>query len=201
MEHRRYIFAITLSSTGRPRIFGIGLDKTGTSSLHRALRILGYRSFHWGGPGPQRAVLRAIDEGKPLLHYLHPKIDAFTNVVSISQRFRVADAQYPGSRFILTVRELDGWLDSRRRHVERNRQRKAAGEYRGNFLDIEIDTWRDAYLGHETAVLAYFASRPEDLLILDIADGDGWEPLCRFLDRRVPAARFPWENRYRPYTG
>ena len=36
------------------------------------------------------------------------------------------DRQYPGSKFILTVRDLDDWLDSRRRHVETNIERHAA---------------------------------------------------------------------------
>ena len=40
----------------RPRVFGIGLNKTGTTSLHKALTILGYESLHWGGPAIRRLV-------------------------------------------------------------------------------------------------------------------------------------------------
>ena len=32
----------------RAKVFGIGLNKTGTISLHHALEQLGYRSLHWG---------------------------------------------------------------------------------------------------------------------------------------------------------
>ena len=37
------------------KVFGIGLNKTGTSSLHRALELLGYRSLHWGRSRDARA--------------------------------------------------------------------------------------------------------------------------------------------------
>mgnify|MGYP006175914177 CR=1 FL=1 len=34
--------------------------------------------------------------------------------------FDVLDQQYPGSRFVLTTRDLNAWLESRTGHVERN---------------------------------------------------------------------------------
>ena len=40
----------------RPRIFGLGLNKTATTSLHRALELLGFRSLHWGGPTVRQTV-------------------------------------------------------------------------------------------------------------------------------------------------
>jgi 3'(2'), 5'-bisphosphate nucleotidase len=43
-------------------------------------------------------------------------------------------------------------------------------------------------------VLQYFRDRPADLLILDIAAGDGWEKLCAFLGRPQPDVPFPKAN-------
>ena len=31
-------------------------------------------------------------------------------------------------------------------------------------------------------ILMYFQDRPEDLLVIDICGGEGWEKLCPFLD-------------------
>jgi hypothetical protein len=182
-----------------PKIFGIGLNKTGTSSLHRALELLGYRSLHWGGPHTYEDVMRAIDEHRPMLHYIEPEPDAISDVITITYYFFLADVQYPGSKFILTLRDLDEWLDSRRRHVERNRQMLEAGQYEGVFLDVDLDSWAAEYRRHETVVRAYFANRPEDLLAFRPADAD-WEPLCKFLGHPVPDAPFPWENQYRPFV-
>ena len=44
------------------------------------------------------------------------------------------------------------------------------------------------YNAHNEGVLGVLQSRPDDLLVLDIAKGEGWEPLCKFLECPVPAA-------------
>ena len=179
-----------------PKVFGIGLNKTGTSSLHRALELLGYRSLHWGGLETHDRVLRAMDERKPMLSYLDPEPDAISDVLVINYYFYLADLQYPGSKFILTLRDLDDWLDSRRRHVERNQRLKESGDYDGEFLTVDLDTWAVEYRRHEAVIRTYFAHRPGDLLGFRPTDGD-WEPLCEFLGRPVPELPFPWENRQR----
>jgi hypothetical protein len=182
----------------RAKVFAIGLNKTGTSSLHSALELLGYRSLHWGGLQTHESVLRALDDRKPMLEYLDPEPDAISDVIAVTYYFYLADLQYPGSKFILTLRDMDEWLDSRRRHVERNQQMKAAGEYDGAFLTVDPDTWAIEYRRHEAVVRTYFAGRPADLLGFRPADGE-WEPLCSFLGQPVPDVSFPWENRYRPW--
>jgi Sulfotransferase domain len=182
----------------RARVFGIGLGKTGTSSLHQALELLGYRCLHSGGVETAASVLRAIDESSPMLGYLDPELDAFTDVLPIRAYFHLADVQCPGSKFILTVRDRDDWLESLRRHVERNQERKAAAALDGDFDlgPVDVERWATEYRRHEAVVRGYFAHRPDDLLVLDITAGDGWEPLCKFLDHPVPETPFPHENRF-----
>ena len=62
------------------KVFGIGLNKTGTSSLHRALELLGYRSLHGGGLDTHERMLRAIDERKPMLRVPRARPDAISDV-------------------------------------------------------------------------------------------------------------------------
>jgi hypothetical protein len=181
----------------RPRIFGIGLNKTGTSSLHEALEMLGYCGLHYAGPERARLIRRAIEEQKPLLHYLDPEYDAFSDT-PVTTFFWLADVQYPGSKFILTVRDLELWLDSRRRHVEKNQRRATEGAYKGSFLKVKPAAWEHEYRRDEGAVRSYFAHRPDDLLVVDVTAGEGWKPLCDFLGAPVPDQPFPWANRYRP---
>lgn len=182
------------------KIFCIGLSKTGTRSLHEALQILGYHSVHWGGPDLQTAVRRgpeihaaveaALREGRPLLDDLE-EADAYSDIIALSRSFDVVDEQYPGSRFILTVRRLEDWLESRRRHVEANVARRARGEYEGSFLTVDIESWTAELVEHERRVRRHFEGRPEALLVMDIAAGDGWEPLCAFLGQPIPHQPFP----------
>jgi len=180
----------------RPRIFGIGLNKTATTSLDEALTILGFTSLHDGGPEVHDAVKRAIDDGVPLLTNLDPRWDAFSDIGLLSRRFRMLDEQYPGSRFVYTVRPVDAWIDSRRRHVERNVTRKAEGKYDGTFLVIDEEKWRREWDEHAERVHRYFKNRT-DFLEIDLTAHGEWEPICTLLDVPVPDRPFPWANRDR----
>jgi len=182
----------------RPRVFCLGLNKTGTSSFSEAMELLGLRSLHWGGPEVRRAVEAAKAEGRPLLSHLDQRYDAFSDVLPLAEHFDLLDAQYPGSRFVLTVRPVDDWIDSRRRHVENNVRRRDAGEYTGAFLVVDEDGWRQEWERHVARVRTWFAGR-SDFLELDITHGESWGPICALLDVPVPAAPFPWVNRYSRY--
>jgi hypothetical protein len=182
------------------KVFCIGLSKTGTRSLHDALQILGLRSLHWGGPdletaaqrGPQirAAVERAVHENRPLLEDIDDA-DAYSDILALSTNFDLLDEQYPGSKFILTVRDLDDWLESRKRHAEENLARQSRGEHAGNFVVVDYPAWTAERAEHEDRVRAYFADRTGDLLVLDITAGDGWERLCPFLGLPIPDKPFP----------
>jgi hypothetical protein len=177
------------------KVFGIGLNKTGTRSVADAMRVLGFRALHKGDEATSQLVIRAEREGRPLLDLIGTKYDAYFDVESIVHRFQALDEQYPGSKFVLTTRSLDGWMDSRQRHVEGNLQRAAAGRYSGSWLTVDRAGWQEEWDRHHEAVHTYFADRPGDLLVINVVDGDGWEKLAPFLGRALPAEPFPWENR------
>jgi Sulfotransferase domain len=180
----------------RPRIFCIGLNKTGTSSFHEAMTILGFESLHFGGSDVHNRVLAAIEAGAPLLSNLDPRFDAFSDIGLLSRRFVMLDRQYPGSRFVFTVRPVEEWIDSRRRHVEHNIARKAAGDYDGTFLVVDEEKWRREWDWQQERVHGYFAGR-DDFLEIDFTHGSGWSPLCALLDVPEPSTPFPWANRDR----
>jgi glycosyltransferase involved in cell wall biosynthesis len=184
------------SGPDRPRVFCIGLNKTATSSFHAGMEILGLSSLHWGGPEVNQAVRAALDEGRPLLSGLGPTFDAFSDVGLLSTHFDLLDEQYPGSRFVLTVRPVDQWIDSRRRHVERNMARRQAGDYDGNFLVVDEELWREQWERQVGRVRRYFEGR-RDFLEIDLTAGGGWGPLCELLELAEPPEPFPWANRDR----
>jgi len=47
------------------------------------------------------------------------------------------------------------------------------------------------YERHVEEVMTYFKDRPQDLLVMNIVDGDGFEVLAPFLDRPMPSEPFP----------
>jgi hypothetical protein len=178
----------------RPRIFGIGLNKTGTMTFDKAMTILGFASLHDGGPEVHGLVKAAIDDGAPLLANLDQRYDAFSDIGLLSRRFGILDRQYPGSRFVLTVRPVDEWIDSRRRHVERNRALREIGQYDGTFLEIDEERWRQEWDHHVDRVRTYFGDRP-DFLEVDLTHDPRWGPLCELLGLDEPDQPFPWVNR------
>ena len=147
-------------------------------------------------PTIRRMVEASIADGQPLLSRLDPRFDAFTDIQALSTSFERLDKEYPGSRFILTVRPVDEWIESRRRHVAENRRRQAVGDYDGSFLEIDEAGWREEWHHHIGAVRAYFAGR-DDLLEVDLSEPQGWTGLCRLLDIPEPRGPFPWANRHR----
>jgi len=167
----------------RAKIFGVGLSKTGTTSLTDALEILGFSAVHY----PTR--LQEIE--------IH---DAAADLF-VADAFEMLDVKFPGSKFIYTVRERTRWLESCRRHWMR-RQDKVNDTNRElrkrlyGTVDFDPDLFAQAYDRHESRVLQYFAERPRDLLTLDICAGrPSWETLCSFLGVPVPDTPFPKSNK------
>ncbi len=177
------------------RIFNIGLNRAGTTSLTEALSLLGLRAVHHKHAGVRLYdLMRAnVVARRPVLDGLD-RYDAFSDFGG-QDFYRLLDRQYPYSKFILTTRELQSWLDSRERKVAKN---LASPNYHYSFRNVDRPGWvkhREQYLAD---LDRHFARRPGDLLVINIPAGEGWEKLCPFLGLPVPDAPFPYRNRLAP---
>jgi hypothetical protein len=182
------------------RVFGIGFQKTGTSSLHKAFQALGLDSFHWGA-GEAPLIWWESQQGRSkTLERWYALSDN-----PIPLLYQQLDSLYPGSKFILTVRDERDWIKS----VERlwdyryNPTRWVWDKYPfTNHIhtvlygqkDFNAEIFLARYRRHNAEVKRYFKYRPDDLLILDIPAGDGWNKLCKFIGKPVPNVPFPWNN-------
>jgi hypothetical protein len=172
----------------RPKIIGIGLNKTATSSLEMAMVQLGFKVLHDGWVATE-AIRRERRGGLPILSTLE-EYDAFMDV-PFDRVWRELDAEYPGSKFILTTRDMPSWIKSRSKHVKANR---TSPSYRGLWLLTQTSKWEEEWRRHHDGIREYFQDRPDDLLIMDICAGDGWEKLCPFLGVDAPEGPFPQAN-------
>lgn len=176
------------------KILGIGLGRTGTRSLCLALQILGIKTKHCPKFYLDSDGHLTIEEG------LLDVYDAATDEPCIPI-FRTSDRQYPGMKFILTVREKESWLRSVRNNSSAMQEWWAKDPaipvlhrelYGVEQFDPEI--YSDAYDRHIENTKEYFESREKDLLTINICAGDGWEKLCAFLEKDPPSEDFPKTN-------
>ena len=119
------------------KVFCIGLNKTGTSTLHTTVASHGVRSTHatqWALVSRLKAFEAYVDQhGKPPPAD-HPGSRWGTNEPfhqwqnfdfysdSLRPRFDLLDRLFPGSFFILNTRSLYGWLTSKYNKAVRNRR-------------------------------------------------------------------------------
>jgi hypothetical protein len=168
------------------KIFQIGFNKCGTSSIHKFFKENGLSSIHWGKGRLAQIINANSKRGAPLLTNLD-QFDCFTDMENMKRdiyiyltHYKELDKQYPNSKFILNTRPVDKWLLSRSKH--------------GNYLQIfknmknltgaqALDFWKNQYETHAKNVKDYFAGRPEDLLIFDI-ETEGWK-LSEFMSKII----------------
>jgi hypothetical protein len=175
----------------RPKIFGIGFHKTGTSTLGTALETLGYEVC-----GVQWHLAESLQEGdyEPVWE-LADRYEAFQdNPWPIL--FRELDERYPGSRFILTWREEERWIRSVVHHLGRNSNPMREWIYDGvGAPKGNEEHFLQRYRRHNEEVMKHFEDRPDDLLFMNFEQGDDWEKLCEFLGHEIPDRPFPHQNK------
>lgn len=177
------------------KTFGIGLHKTGTTSLAAAMNTVGVKTKH--GPTDSVTIKKLIR-----CDYRLPVLDVFDGVTDVIAPFYAElDTQYPNSRFILTVRDKLDWLVSVKsfwktfpvRRNCRSWQYFSLISYYGG-VDYNAERMSRIYDLHVQQVVEYFANT-ERLLVFDVRSG--WVPLCVFLGVAIPDGPFPHLNQQR----
>lgn len=171
------------------KVFGIGFHKTATKSLGKALETLGYKVC-----GPTGVNDPHIERN--VWGYVKTAIGQFTAFQDNPWPllYKDLDREYPGSRFILTIRPEDEWLDSIVAHFADKETPMRRWIYGVGAPQGNEQIYLQRYRQHNQEVMHYFADRPQDLLVMDITDGAGWGQLCPFLERRQPLIEFPFLN-------
>jgi len=168
------------------RIFGTGLSRTGTSSLYRGLQILGIFGIHHAP-----YLFPDITEGGTILDAI-PEYDAYIDT-PFSYCFRTLDKAYPGSKFIFTQRDPESWVESFRWLMGNSSTPMSRWFY--GLEKFDKQAYMDRFSRHEEEVLSHFVDRPDDLLVMNVGHGDGWDKLCKFLGKPVPDSDYPYTHR------
>lgn len=152
------------------KVFAIGFNKSGTTSLHALFETLGLVSHHgvrWRNC-TDLALLKSYD--------------CFSD--DIPTDLARLDRLFPGAKFILQVRELDTWVYSRLAHIDRGKRNKSYKTHSAwDVTEASVKTWIAERNAYHHFVLSYFSERREDLLIVNfIRDPGAAVEVCKFLD-------------------
>ncbi|MFP3944830.1 MAG: sulfotransferase family protein [Alphaproteobacteria bacterium] len=181
----------------RPRVFCLGLSKTGTSSFRDALKILGYRVTPMN-----KRIAREVERG-----------ETAGALETIDQAEALEDMPWPllfreifgrhgtDARYVLTVRTSpEKWLASVKKHQLQGHIEKAlflrwpGVRYRYAF-GFEEEYLR-AYEAHNASVREFFRANGAGHVLLEACweDGHGWPELCGLIGCPVPDVPFPHSN-------
>jgi hypothetical protein len=204
-------------NTKRQKVFCIGRNKTGTTSLEQVFRFLGY------SVGDQRsAELLAVQweyrNWSPIVEYCN-SADFFQDVpFSMDGTYAVLDDAYPDAKFILTIRDdSKSWYDSFIRFQTKildlgrlptaNDLKSFDIVHRGWILeqqkrlfkieDKELyneELYRAHYENYNERVINHFNGRESKLLVLNLKSEGGLQKLRDFLGVEIALDEFPHLN-------
>ena len=204
------------------KVICAGLMKTGTSSLAKALKVLGYNVYEApdGYTFHQQEWLDSFESDRlPNFQEIFKGVDAVTDHPAafwLEETLKV----FPTAKVILTVRDSEEvWLKSWQEHLRT--EDKLLPFYMKILLEIApsrrktrhyFDTmhraivgsaipeaaalYREKYRQHNTRVQVVIPT--EKLLVYNVKQG--WKPLCDFLGCDVPSTQFPRANAGRSGT-
>jgi hypothetical protein len=182
----------------RPKIFVIGLSKTGTTSIGDALTLLGYKRLGWKDIRSRQLVHSWANGDYDSLVAQTRYFDAFEDLPWPAMYQEMAE-MYPDAKFLLSLRKDEQtWLRSMRTHVGRGEWQPYRYFYGTTQVDGNEETVLASYRNHTDRVREYFQDKPDRYAEICIDDGDkNWEVLCRVAEcpeGRIPSIEFPRSN-------
>ncbi len=175
------------------KVFCVGFYKTGTTSLELLLQDMGYQVAspykNWDTALVEMLEKDDLSELKRLTELF----DAFQDAPWFLL-YKEFDQWYPGSKFILTIRDSHSWWKSFLNCFEQT--------YRPLFKYIfgfdnpagHEELFIERFEKHNRKILKYFKNRPNDLLLIDISEDNALSKISDFLDRTTSYSKIPHAN-------
>jgi hypothetical protein len=185
------------------KIIGTGFGRTGTDSMSKALNILGVGPTHHMrevgiDPAVREHWRNLVKGAKPDWNVLFTGYHACVDWPS-AYYWRSLVVEYPEAKVLLTMRSATSWWNSFEatilKYILANNdpnglaQRLVAEQVFNGRPDDRANAIA-IYNRNVEAVISTVA--PERLLVHNL--GDGWEPLCRWLNLPVPEVDYPSGN-------
>ena len=186
------------------KIFCIGQNKTGTTSMAVALNDLGYSVLRVKD-FPTGLIQDCLDGNYDKVLSCTKEKEAFEdrpfNIMSV---YKFLYSYWPNAKFILTIREKESWWNSVYNWLSVNRKPFRTEKERLSKIEVykrhyETNTFSknsfiDYYDNYNKSTIDFFQNT-NNFLVFNMFDGDGWDKLCHFLNKPIPDTIFPWKNK------
>lgn len=203
------------------KIFCIGVNKTGTTSIGKALSDLGYILDNQSNAQSLLNFYFNRDFGK-IIQYCKSSSQCFQDApFGHHYTFMFLDQFFVNAKFILTIRDsADEWYESLLRfHTSlfstnqepptakdlKNAKRPTTGESYLKYFLLRFNTplndlynkniLCNYYFNHNRSVIEYFRTK-KNLLVINLKEENSYESFCKFLNiEKSTFTEFPWLNR------
>ncbi len=174
------------------KVFGVGFQRTGTTSLSAALNTLGIKTLQF-----PKELYDDID------HDVIREFDGFTDD-PVTLLYKELDKRHPESKFIHTIRDEKTWIKSIHWLLTTGKVKfkESFTKYGDEFnmklfgtTEYDEKLFLETYRKYNEEVFNYFSNRSDDFLVIDLTKGEGFEKLCPFLGKPLPDRPFPHRNK------
>jgi hypothetical protein len=177
------------------KYLGVGLSKTGTTSLFHAMLRLGFKSLHWE---PERLSQVALGNDNQPDFKIYDDCEFICDIPH-AYFYREIGRAYPGLKYILTVRDEEAWFRSMVTHFKTSSRAEAELAlhrivYGGSVEQLTEFLYRKRFREWNESVRQTIPA--QDLLVMNICDDkDGYAKLCPFVGKAVLDETFPHGNK------
>lgn len=174
------------------KVVGIGLNKTGTSTLGFCMRQWGYKHISYD----KAAFDLWRDRNYEELLQMIGRYDSFEDW-PWPLIYQQIDEKYPGTKFVLTRRkDAETWFASLIKHADRIGPTDFRKYIYGHTMPHDHkEEHIQIYENHIQTAREYFKDRPDDMLEVCWEEGDEWDKLSDFLGLEKPNTPFPHVNK------
>jgi hypothetical protein len=203
------------------KVFVIGLNKTGTTTLKKVLRLFGFKVGEQAIAEILAVELGQTGDMRKIMNYCYTAEAFQDQPFSSPHLYKELDKEFPNSKFILSIRDDENqWFNSvvkfqtKRFSSDPSRPPNEADlgnaiyRYKGWALDMkkinsnypEVPLYDkeqhiDRYLNHNNDVETYFKDRPNDFLKINVSNSNDLLNLVTFLNIKTNMKKFPWMNK------
>ena len=170
------------------KVIVVGLQKTGLTSMSKALTRLGFK---------EKKIARDITARGGFYSTGELELEDGEFLCDFApQEFRWLHKLHPDAKFILTCRDVIDWLKSLKNywetHPRAEPQHSALWVAHMGLCGFNEEYHREYYLRHTMQVIDYFA---RDELFIHYTHRDDYGPLCEYLGWPIIDEPWPHENK------